>query len=74
MNINKPLIGITPYYRPPSESRDFAPKQELNYVDLNYVRAVEQAGGVPLLLPHISDNQAIRQMAEMIDGLLLSGG
>jgi putative glutamine amidotransferase len=39
-----------------------------------YIAAVIQAGGVPLLLPPHVDPAGLRQMYELLDGLLLAGG
>ncbi len=39
-----------------------------------YVRSVFNAGGIPVILPFTSDEDAVRQYAEMIDGLLVPGG
>lgn len=39
-----------------------------------YVAAVIQAGGVPLLLPPHVDQTGLRQMYDLLDGVLLAGG
>lgn len=47
------------------------------YVNHDYVRSVEEAGGVPLLLPYIENIEAkelLDSYLERIDGLILSGG
>ncbi len=44
------------------------------YVSDAYIQAVLCAGGIPILLPVIADQEAIAEQAAMIDGLLLSGG
>jgi putative glutamine amidotransferase len=64
----KPIIGITP-----SAQTDDLPHGTFRRYCLNeaYVRAVEAAGGVPIILPPNSDPGRI---VEVIDGLLLSGG
>lgn len=60
----KPKIGIT-------MSEDTEEQVILtNY----YFRAVEKAGGLPLLLPSMKDLEAISQLANLLDGLILSGG
>jgi putative glutamine amidotransferase len=48
--------------------------RERSFVGHDYIRAVQQSGGVPLVLPIISDESVILQQLELIDGLLLSGG
>ncbi|MFZ5897912.1 MAG: gamma-glutamyl-gamma-aminobutyrate hydrolase family protein [Bacillota bacterium] len=39
-----------------------------------YYRAIENAGGSPVLLPPVRNVEKIRSIVEWIDGLLLSGG
>lgn len=39
-----------------------------------YIRSVLKAGGVPILIPATDDMDALREIVERIDGLLLSGG
>ena len=39
-----------------------------------YIRAIEAAGGLPVLFPAVSDERAAVSYAEMIDGLLIPGG
>ncbi|MGA8941901.1 MAG: gamma-glutamyl-gamma-aminobutyrate hydrolase family protein [Thermoactinomyces sp.] len=60
----KPLIGLT-------MSLEEEKKQCLGRV---YTDAVLQAGGIPLLLPYIADDQIIRHLSLKLDGLILTGG
>lgn len=39
-----------------------------------YARAIQEAGGVPLILPISSSPTVLRQMANRLDGILVSGG
>jgi len=39
-----------------------------------YFRCVEEAGGIPVLLPYLSDEEMIRQTARELDGILFTGG
>ena len=59
----KPVIGITGNYD----------KQNCMLAE-GYYKSVCRAGGVPVILPPLSDTNAIINMLEHIDGLLLSGG
>ncbi|MED1202395.1 gamma-glutamyl-gamma-aminobutyrate hydrolase family protein [Heyndrickxia acidicola] len=59
----KPIIGIT-------SDVDLNSKHILSN---DYPQAVIQNGGVPVILP-IGIDENVRQIAETIDGLLLSGG
>lgn len=65
----KAIIGITP-----SSQLDTLPHGTFQRYVLSapYVRAVEKAGGIPLILPPQRD--AVAALLRIIDGLLLSGG
>jgi putative glutamine amidotransferase len=39
-----------------------------------YVRAIEQAGGIPIILPVTREPETLNRYLGLIDGLLLSGG
>ena len=43
-------------------------------IGVNYINAVEHAGGTPILLPLIQSDSCTAQFLGLIDGLLLSGG
>ena len=60
----RPLIGIT-------SSLDADGQQVL---DPQYVEAVAQAGGAPLVLPMTPERAALQAVLERIDGLLITGG
>ncbi|HEY8448786.1 MAG TPA: gamma-glutamyl-gamma-aminobutyrate hydrolase family protein [Thermomicrobiales bacterium] len=64
----KPIIGITP-----TGTRDTFPHGTFDRYALavNYVEAVQAAGGIPIILPPQDDHLAL---LDHIDGLLLSGG
>ncbi|MEX0746571.1 MAG: gamma-glutamyl-gamma-aminobutyrate hydrolase family protein [Rhodothermales bacterium] len=40
----------------------------------SYVRAVEMAGGIPLIVPMLEDTAAIRSFARLLHGLVITGG
>ncbi len=40
----------------------------------SYVKAIEAAGSVPILLPQYESIEALRRVYDMLDGILLSGG
>lgn len=61
----KPIIGI-------SGSHDMQAHQIL--VRENYFESVLRAGGIPVLLPEIADEETAGQYIGMMDGLLLAGG
>jgi gamma-glutamyl-gamma-aminobutyrate hydrolase PuuD len=67
--VARPLVGITTYITPAS----FGVWQlETALVPADYVRAVERAGGRPLLVPPSPDG--IAETLEALDGLIFSGG
>src|SRR5258705_3464430 len=39
-----------------------------------YVRAIERAGGAPLLIPPLEDSASMAAIRDRLDGLLLTGG
>lgn len=60
---HRPLIGITGNYD----------DHTCKLAD-GYYRSVQQAGGVPVIIPPLADTDSIINTLEHIDGLLLSGG
>jgi gamma-glutamyl-gamma-aminobutyrate hydrolase PuuD len=65
----RPVIGITTYAEEASWGGWTEPAA---FTPLAYVRAVEQAGGRPLLVPPNDD--AIEETLGALDGLIFSGG
>jgi putative glutamine amidotransferase len=65
----KPIIGITPSSQTENLAHGTFHRQCLS---TPYMRAVEAAGGVPIVLPPLDDG--IVELLDVIDGLLLSGG
>ena len=59
-----PIIGITPSME--GEGKVFLHR--------SYSDAVIRAGGIPLVIPFVTEPDTIRQIASCLDGLLLSGG
>ena len=65
----KPLIGITTYVTPAKWSYW---ELEAALIPVDYVRAVERAGGRALLVP--PSDEAVEETLGALDGLLFSGG
>jgi len=61
----KPLIGLIPLVDEGRESLWMLP---------GYMRGVEAAGGLPVMLPLTDDPEALRQLGAQCDGFLLTGG
>lgn len=63
----KPLIGITACTLLEAE-RDWI------FNPHDYTRAVQRAGGIPVLLPFVTTEAEAAEVLDRLDGLLLSGG
>lgn len=61
----RPIIGIT---------CKIEGEKDWLYLPQSYAKAIEAAGGMPLLLPYPEDADRISQLIQLVDGLLLSGG
>jgi len=68
----RPIIGISSSVIV-DNSGSFAGYKRA-YVNKDYVDAVIRAGGVPLIIPFSTDKEVIISQAQLIDGLILSGG
>lgn len=68
----KAVIGILPNVLFDKEGA--FPGMERVYVNATYVRAVEAAEGIPVMLPMVTDEAAVQAQLDCVDGLLLSGG
>ena len=49
-------------------------RRPLAFVFASYVRCVEQAGGVPLLIPPMEDASAVGEILDAVDGVVIVGG
>ncbi len=67
--MSRKIVGILGSTREATEKS--GPEQYLNRA---YVWAVEQAGGVPIMLPVTREPDIISRYLGLVDGLLLSGG
>jgi putative glutamine amidotransferase len=68
-NAARPIVGITTYVTP---ARFGVWELDAALVPVDYVRAVERAGGRPLLVPPAADG--VDETLDALDGLILSGG
>lgn len=62
---HRPVIGITPH-------RNLEKPQIL--LRETYINSIIRAGGLPVVLPCIQDEQMILELLNTVDGILLSGG
>ena len=65
--MSAPLIGV-------STSITVDKQPERAYVNTAYLRAIQDAGGIPVLLPPQLDAAALEALWERLDGLILTGG
>ena len=74
----KPLIGITSSYSTNGEigtvAKLGAPSQKWQLLADDYIYAVEEAGGIPIIIPITDDPEVAVQTLRAIDGLVLTGG
>ncbi len=68
----KPLIGVMGN-RIPNRDPLFQ-GMERDYVNHDYIHAIEECGGIPVILPITKDPELLIPFIDRIDGLLLSGG
>ena len=61
----RPIIGITPH-------RNLEKPQIL--LRETYINSIIRAGGLPVVLPCVQDEQMILELLNNVDGILLSGG
>jgi putative glutamine amidotransferase len=72
--IGAPRIGVTAALREDTESIARNPLGRFVRTDLDYLKAVSEAGGVPVLLPPSVSLRAAETLLDSVGGLLLSGG
>lgn len=74
----KPLIGITTYFVKDSYMGSKrirgTPGQDMLSSSMDYSLGVNEAGGIPVTVPVINDEEYINQLADRLDGFLFSGG
>ncbi len=66
----RPIIGITCSYE---NDKEDTPKKYKHLIKEDYVNAIEDAGGIPILLPSTEREDIIFTYADMINGLLITG-
>jgi len=61
----KPIIGVIPLWDDEKESVWMVP---------GYLKGIEEAGGISMILPYTMDRDVLLQALKHIDGLLMTGG
>lgn len=63
--MEKPIIGVLPLYDEEKDSYWMLP---------GYMKAIEKAGGIPVMLPLTTDTDVVKTIAAAFDGFLFTGG
>ena len=66
---SKPLIGLNADYR--AAKKD---SPAFSYLCSGYYDSVVRAGGVPLVIPPLSDETDLGRILDLLDGMVLVGG
>lgn len=72
--MKKPVIGITCYLDYDDPKRKYPFVFAFDYVKRQYYLAIQDFGGVPVILPNIEKINLVDYYIRTLDGLLLSGG
>ncbi len=65
--MNKPIIGINPYYFNYKSDWWLATKED-------YIKAVYRAGGIPVTLHHPQFGESVGELVERVNGIMMVGG
>ena len=68
----KPLIGVTPDFNA-GDRKEWGGREPTYFLRGRYIRAIEDLGGIPIILPLVADLGARRRLLTHIDGLMLTG-
>jgi len=66
-----PLIGITADL---SEDRPQSMQEPTLFLPQRYYHAIQQEGGIALIVPPVASRSALLRISQRLDGLLISGG
>jgi putative glutamine amidotransferase len=67
-----PVIGVTPDFNA-GDRKDMGGREPTYFLRARYIRAIEELGGIPLILPLVAGTTARRRLLDQVDGLLLTG-
>lgn len=70
--MNKPIIGVTPDFNA-GNRKDMGGKEPTYFLRARYMKAIEDAGGIPIVLPLLSNKAGWRQVVSHVHGLLVTG-
>ena len=72
--MKKPIIGITCYLDYDDPKRKYPFVFAFDYVKRQYYLAIQDMGGVPVILPNVENMNLVDYYIKTLDGLLLGGG
>jgi len=67
--MSKPIIGLNADFRPAVNGRS-----SFSFVDAGYFDAVTHAGGIPLVIPPLENDDDLADVLQHLDGVVLVGG
>src|SRR2546425_10612258 len=70
--MRKPVIGIAPDFNP-GAGKGGSESEATIFIRNRYVTAVEEAGGIPVILPVITTQALSSAILDRLDGLVLTG-
>src|SRR5881628_3129208 len=70
--MRKPVIGIAPDFNP-GVGKGGSESEATIFIRNRYVTAVEEAGGIPVILPVITEQALSSAILDRLDGLVLTG-
>jgi len=68
----KPIIGVTPDFNS-GDRKEWGGKEPTFFLRARYIRAIEDLGGVPVILPLAEARADRKRLLDNLDGLLLTG-
>lgn len=69
-----PLIGITADQTSVAANGSNPGQEPVLVLPQRYCHAIQEAGGIPLILPPVASQSGLRRILQRVDGVLISGG
>jgi putative glutamine amidotransferase len=66
--MSKPIIGVNADYRATTD------KPAFTFLSAGYYDAITKVGGIPIVIPPLTDEDDLEQVLRLVDGVLLIGG
>ena len=68
----KPVIGVTPDFNA-GDRHEMGGREPTYFLRARYVHAIEELGGIPLILPLVAEPASRRRLLDGLDGLMITG-